>query len=753
VAALTIANAMVFQEVLAASDGRVQPLRTSLSAPNPVTALANHWDYIEQNIDYVPIFAVARRLLLALPADSSVEAAVQTLAAQSLLIVSRKAALRHDLMGRVYHRLLSEAKYLGTYYTSVPAATLLLKYTMNPKRWNIDWSDLAQVASFRVGDLACGTGTLLMASAEAIADDHVQAGMRSGRAPDLVQLHKLLMEDVIIGLDVLTSALHLTASTLALRASAVAFDKTNLYAVPLGGPHHSLGSIEFLAGSNVITLQDIFGGSAATGRVTGTGDETVEGEALSDLDLCVMNPPFTRSVGGNLLFGSLPEAERTPMRERLARLLRSPSVRASSVAGLGAVFVAVGDTLLKPGGTMALVLGKQLLSGISWEPTRALLSDNYLVELIVASHDPERWNFSDNTDLSEVLLVARKRLPTDSAAGHRVTALNLAYNPRTAAEALQVAQALTHGNVPPLEGGQGALEIRSRNLLIGQAVTFAWDDLRVTSTRPHQSWMPPCAFAQTDVTRAAYHLERGDLNYPGLGVVGSIALTTLGSLGSLGPDRRDIMDGFDPVDTPTAYPAVWGGAEGGVTGLSRAVDKYLAPLAAARPNRNLRNVNLLWPRAGRVIIAEGLRLNTQGVVACYVGQPVLSNVWWPFKFNTPDEAKEKALVMWLNSTLALILMLATREETEGAWVGFKKPTLGELKVLDVDALHPNQLASLSHDYDQIDDLPLQPFPVMATDNVRKQIDDILAAALGIPAPDTLREMLAREPVISNAPLY
>ncbi len=241
IAGLTIVNAMVFQEVLAASNSRVVPLRKTLAEKDVVSALSTHWTFIEKEIDYVPIFRVARDLLLALPANEDIENALRYLADRALEIVSQRAALRHDLMGRVYHRLLAEAKFLGTYYTSVPAATLLLKLSLDPEYWGRDWGDADVVDSFKIGDLACGTGTLLMAAAEAVTDNYVHARAAEGTPPDLPELHRQLMEDVIFGYDVLPSALHLTASTLALRASAVAFDKTNLFSLPLGGTHRRLG--------------------------------------------------------------------------------------------------------------------------------------------------------------------------------------------------------------------------------------------------------------------------------------------------------------------------------------------------------------------------------------------------------------------------------------------------------------------------------------------------------------------------------
>jgi len=67
------------------------------------------------------------------------------------------------------------------------------------------------------------------------------------------------------------------------------------------------------------------------------GDEDAESVApLPELDLCVMNPPFVRSVGGNLLFGSMPD-QRGVMQGELARRVRETNLPASSTAGLGSV--------------------------------------------------------------------------------------------------------------------------------------------------------------------------------------------------------------------------------------------------------------------------------------------------------------------------------------------------------------------------------------------------------------------------------
>jgi len=128
--ALMLANAFIFQEQLSSLDNRVQPINALLARRDFLGDTASHWDFIIDSINYVPIFKVARDILRSMPGHADTDAAVRNLAKRSLFIVSKKAALRHDLMGRIYHLLLLEAKYLGTYYTSVPAATLLLKLAL-----------------------------------------------------------------------------------------------------------------------------------------------------------------------------------------------------------------------------------------------------------------------------------------------------------------------------------------------------------------------------------------------------------------------------------------------------------------------------------------------------------------------------------------------------------------------------------------------------------------------------------------------
>ncbi|MEK6324319.1 MAG: hypothetical protein AABN33_21990 [Acidobacteriota bacterium] len=758
-AALTIANAFIFQAELSEVNSKVHKLRRVLAEPDLINALAKHWTFICDEINYVPIFSLAKSVILELPERAEVKDSLRELGAKVLKIVEERAALRHDLMGRVYHRLLQEAKYLGTFYTSVPSATLLLKLTLDPSRWNIDWKDLKAMQEFRGADLACGTGTLLMAAQQAITDNFIRAvtsNRRAVNAEDLRKLHRTLIESTLYGYDVLASAVHLTASTLALLAPEIVFDTMHLHCVPLGEQENKeirLGSIDFLQKTSLSTQMDLMGGTSAMAATVGGAGTRESTAPLPYLDLCAMNPPFTRSVGGNLLFGSLPKEQRKKMQGALRKLLaygthRREAVYASSTAGLGSVFVAVADPYIKPGGRIALVLPAAVGFGVAWEKTRKLLASGYEGEFIIASHDPERWSFSENCDIGEILFVARKR--SSKTVARKTICVNLWRNTKTPVDALGLADEILKSTPANVEGtgsaSFGICSIHDGTQKRGEIVEVSWDSLK------YGQWHP-VSFAQTDLVRVGHFLRQSRLFVPTLGVVKDLPMVPLSSIADLGPDRRDIYDGYLVGQSITPYPAFWGHQADQVLTLEAEPNAYLAPRTKPMRGRKLRKVDLLWPKAGRIMIAERMRFNTQRLSAVRLPVPSLSNVWWPVRITPENEDAEKILVVWLNSTLGIVTMCSFRVPTEGSWVQFKKPILEMIPVLDITRLSQKQCELLTSVFDRMRNSPLLPLPEMTKDPARIALDDAISAALEIPDLSGLRELLAKEPVISDVALY
>ena len=409
VSALVLANAMIFQEQLSFSNANVNTLTKSTTGSLSKN-LQVQWNNIWNEINYTSIFQIAESVLLELPSSAQTADALRELAEQAISICNQQTALRHDLMDRIYHWLLHYAKYLGAYYTSVSAATLLLKLTM-ALDWGVNFSE-DTLKDFKVADLACGTGTLLMASCQALLDESIIARYKAGlslNAKDIEHVHKILMEDTIYGYDVLPSAVHLTASTLALLAPEVAFVGMNLYVMPMGIDHklRQLGSLEFIRGDLTETQIALDYSQVEFVNASASGAKIVNAK-VPRANLFVMNPPFARSVGDNLLFGSLPD-ERSRLQEELKKLVHEHHLSANIVAGLGSVFVATASKHLAEGGRLAFILPHALISGEAWAPTRKLIADQYHLEVVIVSYDQSRFNFSENTAISEVMFIARKR--------------------------------------------------------------------------------------------------------------------------------------------------------------------------------------------------------------------------------------------------------------------------------------------------------------------------------------------------------
>jgi hypothetical protein len=111
-------------------------------------------------------------------------------------------------------------------------------------------------------------------------------------------------------------------------------------------------------------------------------------------------------------------------------------------------------------------------------------------------------------------------------------------NPVTSAEALAVADAILQDGAAEI-GKAGKPEHGVTTLLIGdrkygESVSIALSDLQSTP------WIG-CAFAQTDLVRAAWYLRRGSPLFPGSRDLFPVGIVRLGDIATLGPDRRDII--------------------------------------------------------------------------------------------------------------------------------------------------------------------------------------------------------------------
>ena len=128
--ALVWLNALLFQQLLAAN-----LLPANMPAPHHNTAIpvpqANasvddtleDWDFI-LSINWYPIFELARKSLTQI-SKFRADQALSGLRACASDMAQNQAIRRHDIAGRIFHRLLNSRKFLATNYTTIPAAAML----------------------------------------------------------------------------------------------------------------------------------------------------------------------------------------------------------------------------------------------------------------------------------------------------------------------------------------------------------------------------------------------------------------------------------------------------------------------------------------------------------------------------------------------------------------------------------------------------------------------------------------------------
>lgn len=741
---LVLFNALAFQDRLAAVDDDVATVNEALR--KDLDGLHDAWTYVMDKIDYVPVFELAGNIVDVLK-DGPPEVQLPVIEPLVKAVKDTRTLEGHDLAGRLFHTLLTDAKFTGAYYTSVPAATMLSRLVFDDWPEGVDWSDHEYPASLNIADLACGTGTLLMAVAAEVERKHTDAGGTEAAA-----LHKEMVERALYGYDVQLSAVHFAATSLAMLNPDIKFDRMRLYEMALGveGSNVLLGSLEFLNSDEAavqyamspeqtgITTRD-------ARRVSGRGSRGVEQEEtakLPELDLAIMNPPFTKSGGGNLLFGSLPQSERKKLQRELSRRLKS--MQASATAGLGAAFVAAVSPKLRPGeGRLALVLPLTVCTGASWSQTRALIENGYLLDTVIVSHDPERWNFSDSTNLSEAMLIATRRPKNGVGGEHRTNFINLWHNPTGVLDSHLIAASASATQVAHIEdAGTALLELHGKH--VGEMLSIPESRLK------GKQWIG-VQFARADVVRSALRLlEDGEVWIPGETVTGNVPMCHVKDVGEIGPDRRRLIDGFEVTSSVTAYPMIAGHDTEQRRSLACHPDSYLSPLAQPKGGFRPGYGEYLWRGASRLLVSERLRLDTARVAAMRVEEKVLSNVFWEIQLDNVET--EKAIAIWINSSLGILTLLAQRTSTMGSWVAMKKADLENLPILDPRQLSSTELQALSNLFDELADAEFERLPGMADCVARSELDEGVSEILGLPDLRGLRVMLASEPVVCNVRL-
>ncbi len=531
-----IANALVFHEHIAGLHEEVKPLATVCGdgAANPQSQVLAAWDDILE-INYWAIFAIAKDILRHLPSGDAATI-LRRLRDTAQSVNATGVDNAHDLTGRIFQRLIADRKYLATFYT-LPASAALLARLAVAKMEGVDWGDVDAIGRLRVGDFACGTGALLSAVYEQAAARHERAG------GDPAVLHRVMMEEVLYGCDVMPSAVHITGSTLSGVEPSVLFNSSRLYTLAYGRQSDKsvkIGSLELLQSSAAPSL---FNTSDPAMRTGSAGEETAA-QIIADIpdegfDLVIMNPPFTRNTNkaadrsktfapAFAAFKASDEDQRD-MAKQMSKL--SSGTCYHGHAGMASGFAALADRKLKPGGVLALVLPLSTTAGFAWQGFRNKLEDDYTdtIVLSIAAADNDSLSFSADTGMAECLVIARKLKP-DEAHSDRTHFTSLQRRAQGLAHASAVAKTIGSGSyVRQIEDGPyGGTPLMIGDELAGQTLTApsqsdgeVWGAVRLTDYSLAQSayalsdsllWLPGSSKGmEGGLTVNTSHIERHNL--------------------------------------------------------------------------------------------------------------------------------------------------------------------------------------------------------------------------------------------------
>ena len=755
-----IANALTFQSMLAGSfDIRtIDELRRQGVIPK--AAVLREWERILQ-INYWPIFHIASRALSPIPGDIAASI-LEKLSDVSSELEAHGVTQSHDIYGRMFQRMISDRKFLATFYTLPASATLLSELAV--EMMDIEWSDIEEVTKLRAADFACGTGTLITALYQAMLGRHRRAG------GDDEAIHRTMMENSIFAADIMPAATHLTTSMLSSTHPTTPFVQTRVHLLPYGQQEDEVGAVSFALGAlDLIRAQHGTGLFENTGIMVHSGTDNtrdVKREAGTwtdtfllehhSMDVVIMNPPFTRPTNHEATDVPVPSfaglgnnvAEQVAMSSLLRDIRREINDPAGhGNAGLASNFLDLADAKIRPGGVLALVMPLSLLQGSAWKASRDLLRAKFehamVVSLVSADRD-SAVSFSADTGMGEILLVARRRTTPDvceqtevSERVNPVTYVALRKPPASGTDATGIALAI-HDAIQ-----QGNSRIALGNDQYGMLTRGTWDEGQCASV------------VHAELVDTVRNLHDGNLELPRMRESYTVPTTTLGELGNRGMVDRDIngierrpvqgspeielyfrgpFDVVQTTDEPT-FPILWNHAT------ERERHIVVQPDSAGLVRENCEgNAHDAWRTATKLHFNRDFRLNSQSLAACVTPAESLGGRAWP-NFLLNNRRYETVTALWANSTLGLILFWWTGTVQQMGRANLTISRLPELRVLDTRALTDTQLEQADRVFDEFGNRPLLPANESYRDETRLALDEaVLVGLLGL--PDSILDPLA-----------
>ena len=641
--------------------------------------------------------------------------------------------LHINIGAELFPKLSDDRKQAAAFYTQPSTAEILATLTILPGALPpAEWAQGELFRNHRLADLACGTGTLLRAGYRRIASLHERHG---GTLDSLRTLHATAMEKGLVGTDISPIAAHLTASSLAAIGQGEPYGDNNIGWVNVGGHGKGAraGSLEYFAAPQVV---DLFGDTGGVSMGDASADKQTVAVEDGSCDWILMNPPYSRTRGGQSAFdvAGLTESERKACQKRWGTLVKGQEVNRK--AGLAASFLALANKKIKPGGRIGFVLPLTAAFAETWAITRKMIEESFddITAITVAAGQAlGRDALSADTNMEEMLLVAMKRSVPSQERSHKAATIQCVTLTSTVSrigEAEQIARAITGACA---RAGGNALPIRVGDDGVGQLYCY--------SKASNGSPWHPLGVVHGELARFAAGLESGLLEFSDLRDKLKVPMATLDELFGVGPTHDLIghLAGKDPrgafefhataggPDNIGADRSLWAADSKTQTSMATSpTHKGFAPAGVGSETRRA----AMRKFQSMLFYARNMRWTSQKILVAATRQSAHGGrAWTTLQHGQPD--LRKAFALWANSTLGMILHWTQGQRTHAGRSTTQIAALKSIPCPDLTQLGDAYLARAAADFDALCSQPLLPACQAHADPVRQQIDDAVIRMLSL----------------------
>ena len=738
-AGLILSNAFVFHSHIAGEHNIHTLHELRVLDTIPLSRLVKEWMGIITNVNYYAIFDVARKILMAVDDDTARDM-IESLTLMSDSVNAMNLRTSTDMYGSLIQRMITDRKTLASFYTLPVSATLLAQLLAPPAQSDV-YKTPEMMSTIRVGDLACGTGTLLTTLYKVLISNFEADGQK------MSTIHHKMMGQAIFGFDILPAAVHLTVSGLAEIYPKTLFKDTKIGIMQFGKYNnvYRLGSLDLIDDQTTFDEMGDY--------VTGTSSTTFHNPEVKNefFDIIIMNPPYTSSktlgVGKNLMFASLNNDRRTQAGMADLAAKKFQGTCKSGNAGAATYFMAIADKKLKCGGRLGIVLPATIASGPEWIKVRKLLAEQYddVTVISLASPSPKGNSFSYDTDTGEVLLICKKSTKPNKKIPHGKF-LTLYERPKSELHSLAVANELRKFS------GASRLDDNNNYRLSTLEVGGASVGTIVNAPLYEHGWWS-VSVRDTVVLQFIYNLTRNKFVVPDTWREHALYMTTPDDKGyTFGLDNRDVADCkpddrrapflIKPIRPISSHFLLVNNDAATQNSIIFEPDK----IGEEKSGINSELVKRAVSAATRLCINRKCRYNSQRVLFPFTVKKTMGSSAFTC-FEVPEKY-ERALAVWGNTSLGIMCFWAHAGKQQLGRVTATRESMKTMPILDLDRISNKALKKLNTIFEKYKNKPLINIHLLYKDKVRTSMDEEVLSALGVSESlDSVRRRFCREPSV------